>query len=891
MIALPRFVDPNLEPKDREEQMRERSVARAQSVAAMSTRDASVFQSKGWDALFQAAQDLNSLKTVLEEEEPAVTQPSSDSIRVDESTKKATKQAKAPKRRTHVSHFYSLLDETPEETKAREKRMRERRETLLALHTEERKKWMSSRGRVVRPELDPAMKLQLQQAFDLIDQDGSGAIDVDELEEAFKVLGIKASRRQVEEMMDEVDEDKSGEVELPEFEQIMTKQLMADPDEKSKSSSGMGAVPFHVIATSYRRKRLLDAILSGDRQATESMIEKAEAYRELEELNQEILRGEYFWITTKVAFMIRGWIRRWKARQKQKHLDRLEEMRALGIEDEDAVPATLFLHEKGERDMGLKMNAREMDGRTMEKIRLRAKLGSIVHALSAHDQLEMHSNTTNHQHERHDMLSIKGNLRSVINSTIAEHGKGLQKRMLLAATAHNRMRAQETRRSSFMPPPEIEYQLAPSDIRGDVDLSPRGREVAAAADRLSQLPARNASRRLSSTLQLAVNRNSVRTSRLTMKPVLPPVTGEVPPPRSQSCIPFSSPSGAKGIGESTKQDEMDDRLARNESRSARLRRLEEAGREKSKEALQAMAREKDRQWMAHASSKALSTVEQLQHSASQEPPDVSAPPMLEASSELRAGRDAAEGGQENGRAAEEEQGTSAEDDEVRRVMEGAGERHGHGVRREAGVRWQQAPTHATRSPDVRVTMRYRSVYQHSMDQAAGSDGRMGTHLRSSPTPTSLTSCFPAAVHRSPDTYKGEASDAPPASRTPLGSVSLPSINRTKANKLDGDRNHHQRSPQARHSLQLGALVRPKHAGPTNGVRPTTWRSSRSPAAHSPTPAIYPTYMPSKASQQAVRSISPGPARQFLMVMRQSMPRTPSVQVHGPPHGLDFGNIF
>lgn len=35
------------------------------------------------------------------------------------------------------------------------------------------------------------------------------------------------------------------------------------------------------------------------------MIEKAEAYRELEELNQEILRGEYFWITTKVAFMVR----------------------------------------------------------------------------------------------------------------------------------------------------------------------------------------------------------------------------------------------------------------------------------------------------------------------------------------------------------------------------------------------------------------------------------------------------------------------------------------------------------------------------------------------------------------------------------------------------------
>lgn len=65
----------------------------------------------------------------------------------------------------------------------------------------------------------------------------------------------------------------------------------------------------------------------------------------------------------------------------------------------------------------------------------------------------------------------------------------------------------------------------------------------------------------------------------------------------------------------------------------------------------------------------------------------------------------------------------------------------------------------------------------------------------------------AELGASPVKLQGEASDAPPASRTPLGSVSLPSINRTKANKLDGDRNHHQRSPQARHSLQLGALVR------------------------------------------------------------------------------------
>jgi hypothetical protein len=58
------------------------------------------------------------------------------------------------------------------------------------------------------------------------------------------------------------------------------------------------------LVCSYRRKRLLDAIISGDKQAAASMIEKAELYRELEEAAQEGQRGDYFWITTKVAFLV-----------------------------------------------------------------------------------------------------------------------------------------------------------------------------------------------------------------------------------------------------------------------------------------------------------------------------------------------------------------------------------------------------------------------------------------------------------------------------------------------------------------------------------------------------------------------------------------------------------
>ena len=46
--------------------------------------------------------------------------------------------------------------------------------------------------------------------FDSIDVDGSGAIDVEELQTALEMMGIKQSMAEVQEMMDSVDEDGSG---------------------------------------------------------------------------------------------------------------------------------------------------------------------------------------------------------------------------------------------------------------------------------------------------------------------------------------------------------------------------------------------------------------------------------------------------------------------------------------------------------------------------------------------------------------------------------------------------------------------------------------------------------------------------------------------------------
>jgi hypothetical protein len=159
MVALPPFIDPDA-PKGKEEKaMRERSMARTKSLAAMPGKDTSVFQSKGWDALFQAAQDVSGLKALVEEEEAAAAAAEGVAAGFSEvshetpwrnNTKStaAANKANKVKRPRGMEELYLLLDETPEETAEREKRLRERRETLLALRDEERKKWMSKHGRV-----------------------------------------------------------------------------------------------------------------------------------------------------------------------------------------------------------------------------------------------------------------------------------------------------------------------------------------------------------------------------------------------------------------------------------------------------------------------------------------------------------------------------------------------------------------------------------------------------------------------------------------------------------------------------------------------------------------------------------------------------------------------
>jgi calmodulin len=67
-----------------------------------------------------------------------------------------------------------------------------------------------------RPEIQVFLE-----SFRKYDKDGSGGIDVDELEEAFKDMGQGFNKQQVKGFLDQVDADKSGQIEWLEFLQIM----------------------------------------------------------------------------------------------------------------------------------------------------------------------------------------------------------------------------------------------------------------------------------------------------------------------------------------------------------------------------------------------------------------------------------------------------------------------------------------------------------------------------------------------------------------------------------------------------------------------------------------------------------------------------------------------
>merc|ERR1719198_658013 len=76
-----------------------------------------------------------------------------------------------------------------------------------------------------RPGLSSDEVAEMKEAFDLFDNDGSGAISVNELTSAMQSLGFDVKHAVVYNMVADLDADGSGEIEFGEFLDVMTAKL------------------------------------------------------------------------------------------------------------------------------------------------------------------------------------------------------------------------------------------------------------------------------------------------------------------------------------------------------------------------------------------------------------------------------------------------------------------------------------------------------------------------------------------------------------------------------------------------------------------------------------------------------------------------------------------
>lgn len=73
--------------------------------------------------------------------------------------------------------------------------------------------------------LTEEQKEEIDNAFIIFDKDKSGSIDVGELKDAMKALGIFLKKDDVKQVMTKVDKDGSGNIDKEEFTALMAEQI------------------------------------------------------------------------------------------------------------------------------------------------------------------------------------------------------------------------------------------------------------------------------------------------------------------------------------------------------------------------------------------------------------------------------------------------------------------------------------------------------------------------------------------------------------------------------------------------------------------------------------------------------------------------------------------
>lgn len=98
----------------------------------------------------------------------------------------------------------------------------------------DQRQWLKSHGKSDRIQFDDFEIKELRKYFNSLDNDGSGRIEVDELEDPLIALGLVQTREEVEKLVKIVDTDDSGQIEFGEFLKIMS-NIETDDSTSEKS--------------------------------------------------------------------------------------------------------------------------------------------------------------------------------------------------------------------------------------------------------------------------------------------------------------------------------------------------------------------------------------------------------------------------------------------------------------------------------------------------------------------------------------------------------------------------------------------------------------------------------------------------------------------------------
>ncbi|XP_024367162.1 uncharacterized protein [Physcomitrium patens] len=147
-------------------------------------------------------------------------------------------------------------------------------------------RWLRAHGRPKQPELSEKQKIELRECFDIIDSAGTGVITTDEASLAFAVLNMDMGSPEIEAAIFQINRNKKS-MEFPLFQRLILSKLHKWPaDEYAPSEAGKDApceytLPFALLAQAYRRKKLIEAVMVGDKQTQDRMSHQSDkAFRE-----------------------------------------------------------------------------------------------------------------------------------------------------------------------------------------------------------------------------------------------------------------------------------------------------------------------------------------------------------------------------------------------------------------------------------------------------------------------------------------------------------------------------------------------------------------------------------------------------------------------------------